>query len=117
MGEPTAGIEMDVRDGLAILRPWGALDLEGSTTIRPQLDQLIRAATARSFLVDLQQVNFLDVSGLRELLRVRDSIRSMGGQISIINGKPHVRRLLAIIGRVRGKGSCCSLSFLGTTRR
>lgn len=99
MVEQTAGIEMDVREGLAILRPWGTLDIGGAEQIRPHIDVMLGSGH-RSILVDLQHVHFIDASGLRELLRVRDLIRAQGGQVSIINGRPQVKRFLDVIGRL-----------------
>src|SRR5689334_22108373 len=97
MGAPAAGVELDINDNVAVLRPWGDLDVVGAAAIRPKLEELTNGHT-RQLLLDLQKVSFLDGSGLQELLRVFQHVRSLGGRVSIINGRPEVERLLTVTG-------------------
>ena len=99
MAEPAAGVEVDLLEGVTVVRPWGALDIAGAAVIRPRLEEAL-SGPSQSFLIDMQEVKFLDASGLREIIRVRDHVASRGGQMSVINGKPQVRRILEVLGRV-----------------
>lgn len=115
MGEPSAGVEVDLLEGLTVVRPWGALDITGAALIRPQLEQALNGSS-RLFLIDMGRVHFLDGSGLKEIMRARDLIRSRGGQMSVINGKPHIRRLLDVVGRVGARLPQWSLHALAARR-
>lgn len=98
MGAPAAGVELDINDdNVAVLRPWGELDVVGAAAIRPKLDELTTRHT-RQVLLDLQKVSFLDGSGLQELIRVFHHVRALGGRVSIINGRPEVEKLLTVTG-------------------
>lgn len=97
MGDQPAGIELDVHEQTAIMKPWGVLDVNGSAAIRPLMDNAVDSG-ANSFLFDLDHVSFLDGAGLQELLRFREAVNRRGKRLSIINGRPQVRRLFSVTG-------------------
>lgn len=100
MGETAAGLDLDLHERVAILKPWGVLDVNGSAAIRPLMDDAAKS-TAEHFLFDLGDVSFLDGSGLKEIVRFGEAISSRGGRISLINGRPQVQRLLSVTGSAR----------------
>lgn len=100
MGNQAAGLDLDMRDHTAIVRPWGVLDLGGSAVIRPLMDEAADSA-ASHFLFDLDRVSFLDGSGLQELLRFNAAVRQRGKRLSIINSGAQVRRLFLVTGSNR----------------
>lgn len=102
MENPTAGIHLEIEDDVAVLRPWGTLDIEGAEQIRSQVDGLL-GLDCDSVLLDLQHVGFMDASGLKELLRMRDAVRARGGALSVVNGKPQVRRFMDVVGHAAGR--------------
>lgn len=103
MGEPLAGIQVEIQDNVAVLRPWGVLDLEGAAEIRGTLDEAA-AAPANRYVMDLVNVSFMDGSGVHELLRVVSAVQSKGGHLSVVNPKPQFRRLLVLTGCARHLG-------------
>src|SRR6266508_1678182 len=49
-------------------------------------------------VVDLEQVSFLDSSGIGVLISVRRRIREHGGSLRLTAPSPHVRRVLELTG-------------------
>ncbi len=103
MGEPLAGLQLDFQNDVAVLKPWGTLDLMGAAAIRPFLDEAA-AAPCREYLVDMGGVSFIDGSGVRELMRVVDAAYNKGARMSIVNGSPRTKRLFALTGFLRKAG-------------
>lgn len=100
MGDAAAGIDVDLKDDVAILKPWGTLDLTGTTAIRTAIDTAL-TMQAGHFLIDLENVTFLDGAGLTELMRFREAIGLRGGKMSVINGRPQAQRLFWVTGSSR----------------
>jgi len=100
VGESMAGLTYDLKDDIAVLKPWGTLDLEGAAQIRGALDEAASKPATR-YLVDMQEVQFIDGSGLRELMRTLETVRARGARMSVINSKPQFARLLVLTGANR----------------
>ena len=60
----------------------------------PQLEAAIDAAPTLG--VDMTEVSFLDVSGLRVLLDAARRNRAAGGGFSVVRPSPMIRRLLEL---------------------
>src|SRR4051794_26857132 len=89
-------IETLHRDGAAILRPAGELDL----CTRDALVAACRRATRRRprrLLIDGSQIAFVDVAGLRALLECRRVARSAGARFALVQPSPALRRAIALV--------------------
>lgn len=93
--ECSAGLDYDVSDQTATVRPWGVLDVCGTASIRPQMESAL-GLSVNHFLFDLSRVSFLDGSGLQELMRFRDAVFERGARMSVVNGGSSFLRLLSI---------------------
>ena len=49
-------------------------------------------------ILDLSGLEFIDVTGLRVLLRARERARGAGIELAVINASRGVRRLLSVTG-------------------
>jgi anti-anti-sigma factor len=89
-------IDSSTRDDALVLRVEGEVDL---WTVHRFGDALAaaQASGARSILVDLDRVTFMDSSGLHMLVQyaVRDEMR---GRLTVTQGSPQVRRLFQVSG-------------------
>jgi anti-anti-sigma factor len=84
------------RDDEVIVALRGDVDLATAPLLEAELAQgTIR--DARLVVVDLERVAFMDLSGLRPLLRLAKPARA-GREISITTGPPAVQRLLDLSG-------------------
>jgi anti-sigma B factor antagonist len=86
-------IKIERRDDATVLRVIGEVDLATA----PLLDEKLRATTAGTVIVDLDQVAFMDSSGLRVLVEHTRG-RENGGQLLVTRGSPQVHRLFEVSG-------------------
>jgi anti-sigma B factor antagonist len=69
---------------------------EGTLTVRDALQELIRAGN-RKFLVNLADVDYIDSSGLGELVTLFTTVRKEAdGQVKLLNLTRRIRDLLQI---------------------
>ena len=71
----------------------GEVDLATARELRDELERLVQSGCLR-LRVDLAQVSFMDVAGLRALIDARDYLAAIGGELSIGSQSPLVQRLL-----------------------
>lgn len=74
------------------LRLSGELDIERAV----QLDHVLRKACAQAFLVvlDVKGLTFMDTAGLHVIVDASVRARCLGRQLVVLQGPPHVERLL-----------------------
>lgn len=78
-----------------VIQPAGVLDLTQAGQLRNQVDDAINAG-ARSILIDLKEVTFMDSSGLAALVIALKSIRAAGGQLCVCSMNSQVRLLFEL---------------------
>jgi anti-anti-sigma factor len=81
-----------------VLALHGELDMAST----PRLQSVIDAeeATAKTIVLDLQQLQFIDSTGLRTILTTRERCREGGRAFAITRGSEQVQRLLSVTGLV-----------------
>jgi stage II sporulation protein AA (anti-sigma F factor antagonist) len=85
------------RTALVALR--GELDIATVPRVAEALDALDPAADGiRHVVLDLRDLTFIDLFGLRELLRNDDYARSNRHNFAVVRGNPAIDRLLEITG-------------------
>jgi len=84
-------------DDIVIIDLSGRITIgEGTLTVRDSLQDLIRAGN-RKFLVNLAEVDYIDSSGLGELVTCFTTVRKEeNGQVKLLNLTRRVRDLLQI---------------------
>lgn len=93
---PFFDIEIVERDHTLILKVRGELDLATAPLLNERLEQA-EAANPPIVLVDLDQVEFMDSTGLHVLL-ARFAHNGNGTRYSLTRGSPQVRRLFEVAG-------------------
>ena len=90
------GVRYDLRDGLVRILVRGELDL----LTAPVLEDALVSLEGRSepIVVDLSDLSFLDVSGLRALALAGRRAREKGCRFALTECGPMVRRLLELTG-------------------
>ena len=81
------------------LRLTGEFDLGAEEFFERTVDQLSREA--RSLVVDLSSLEFIDSSGLRALLRMWERSRADGFDVAVVPGAEQVRHSMALTGMDR----------------
>ncbi|HUB73013.1 MAG TPA: STAS domain-containing protein [Solirubrobacteraceae bacterium] len=83
--------------GRAVVALAGELDMASAETLQQALDaQELSAEPA--VVLDLQQLQFIDSTGLRAVLAALERCRGRGQEFAITPGSPQVQRLLSITG-------------------
>ena len=83
-------------DDVVILDLSGRITIgEGTVLLRNHINKLLEAGDAK-FLLNLADVNYIDSSGLGELVTAFTTVRGKGGQLKLLNLTRRVRDLLQI---------------------
>jgi anti-anti-sigma factor len=79
-----------------ILRLDGELDLASAPRLQSAIDASLAARAV--VVLDLQQLQFIDSTGLRVILSARARSRACGHELAITPGSQQVQRLLSVTG-------------------
>jgi anti-sigma B factor antagonist len=79
----------------------GELDLVAEARLTPRMDMLT-CLEQPVIVMDLGGVTFMDVCGLRLLLRALARVRERGGNLRIVPGTQLVARILRLTGTAAG---------------
>jgi anti-sigma B factor antagonist len=83
-------------DGITIVDCSGRITLgEGSVTLRDTVSQLL-AKNQKKILLNLGDVNYIDSSGIGELVSAFTTVRKQGGDLKLLNLTKKVHDLLQI---------------------
>jgi anti-anti-sigma factor len=89
------GIDTREDGDLVVLSLTGEFDLAGVPKFDAALAQ-VEAAAPRVLVVDLNDLAFMDSSGLRSLVMADERARKAGRRLAIVPGPPVVRRVFEI---------------------
>ncbi len=83
-------------DGVTIVDCSGRITLgEGSITLRDTVSQLLTKGQ-KKILLNLGEVNYIDSSGIGELVSAFTTVRKQGGELKLLNLTKKVHDLLQI---------------------
>jgi anti-sigma B factor antagonist len=87
----TRGVE-----GVTIVDLRGRIDFgDGSKRLRETLDDLVTRGT-KNVLLNMKEVDFVDSSGIGEMVRGHVQLAKIGGQLKLVNLSKHVHMLLQV---------------------
>ncbi len=78
-----------------VIQPSGLLDGTKATQVRKEIDEIVSSG-ASVVLIDLQEVTFIDSSGLGALVSALKSVRAAGGKLFICSINAQVRMLFEL---------------------
>ncbi|MBZ4321489.1 STAS domain-containing protein [Streptomyces huiliensis] len=85
-----------VAGGAVTIELSGEIDILAEQELGPRLEALAGRRRA-DLVIDLRGVTFLDASGLRLLLRVRNRVARGGGRLRVVRGGPRVSKVIRIV--------------------
>jgi len=91
LGQPNT-VEVEVRDGVAVLTLCGELDLWMADLVRLRFDDLDGDVE-----VDCAGLTFMDAAGIRLLLEMDRNCRARGAKLVVVSPPRCVTRLLALV--------------------
>jgi anti-anti-sigma factor len=95
---PSSQLSLEVRreGAVAVVLARGDIDLSTLVKASAALDGA--RAGARSLILDLREVGFMDTSGLRLIIEEQRRAAATGYQFAVIRGSRRVQRLFEIAG-------------------
>src|SRR5450432_1782381 len=81
------------------LQAIGELDLAATPKLHEQIGALL-AAGSEQLVIDLRRVTFIDLTGVRLLLKLAQDASDDGWRLSLIQAHGQVRRILTLTGAV-----------------
>lgn len=87
--------EVSHRDGWVVLRARGELDLAGAPALRREILQVI-ADGAQRLIIDLDQVDLIDSTGLGVLIGAVRRLGLSGGELRLVCSVPRLLQVFAI---------------------
>lgn len=94
-------IEPRVTRDTLVIRVGGEMDLKVSGEFRSEIDRLLDEFESRNLILDLQDVTFIDSSGLGVILGRYKKVANCGGKMAISGARPQVFRILELSGVLR----------------
>jgi len=88
-------IDRRTSNGITILDFHGKLTIEVTAQVRKAVADLLEAGR-KNILLNLEDVSFMDSSGIGELVRSYHRVMREGGQVRLLNLTKKMRELLAI---------------------
>lgn len=81
-----------------IIKPKGKLDIVGAATLQQRIDKLVKfgTKTQKIWLIDLENVNYINHFGLSTLVVARRQAQNEGCRLLLRNLKPAVQMMLEI---------------------
>ena len=98
----TFQLSEDVVEGIPVLHLAGEIDLAAAPALRDRLvalaQQLAAGGGAPGVVLDLDQVSFIDSTGLSVLVAAHSRLGESGRQLRVAAAPPRVRRVLELTG-------------------
>jgi anti-sigma B factor antagonist len=95
--EETFRCEVVAEREVARVLPHGELDLATTSVLKSTLDELFDAGLPH-IVLDLQELTFIDSTGLRMVVRAKRTARERDVRLDLLPGPPDVHRLFEITG-------------------
>jgi anti-anti-sigma factor len=92
-------LRVNVRQGedRVVLGLYGELDLASAPFLAQEIESAA-SATSAPVVLDLEELQFIDSTGLRIILSAHERFKERGQEFALTRGSQQVQRLLAITG-------------------
>lgn len=91
-------IELDVRETVLCIRLSGELDHHAAEDLRTKVTEILAANPIKHILLNLENLAFMDSSGLGVILGRYKQIKAAGGEMVVCAISPAVQRLFDMSG-------------------
>lgn len=90
-------VDIEAADGRARIALSGELDIASASRMEDELSRL-QAQSPKLLVLDLRELEFMDSTGLRLIVRADEAARAGGTRFVIVRGPEPVQRVFQIVG-------------------
>ena len=90
------GVSVERSGATSHLRVSGELDLTGVARVENALDRIFQAPTTRRIVFDLCRLGFLDLAGLRTILRADQRARAAAVELVVVRPRGVANRIFTL---------------------
>ncbi|AGA69811.1 anti-anti-sigma factor [Desulfitobacterium dichloroeliminans LMG P-21439] len=94
-------IDKKIERQTLLLHLRGELDMNTSESLRQAIDSEIERRGVRTVILNLEEISFIDSSGLGVILGRYKKLLPMGGKIIITRVPPHIYKIMELSGLPR----------------
>lgn len=98
LGGMVLNLEKKIERLTLILRLNGELDMHTASMVRQAIDIEIEKRGIRTVILNLEEVRFVDSSGLGVILGRYKKLLPLGGKLKISNVPPHIYKIMELSG-------------------
>ena len=91
-------MEKKIERQTLLLRLDGDLDMKSSEQLRQLIDSEIERRGIRTVILNMQNVQFIDSSGLGVILGRYKKLTPLGGKLKICSVPPHILKIMELSG-------------------
>ena len=91
-------MEHERRQGTLLVRLTGELDHFSAQKVRRELDLLIADPGVKRLVMDLEEMTFMDSSGIGVILGRYRALNERGGSVAVKNMNPQVEKVFLLSG-------------------
>lgn len=82
--------------GVFILSSAGSLDTNTYSILEKQVDSILEGSS-KVIIFDMEHLNYISSMGVRVILKARKALEERGGNVVLLNLKPHIKKVFDII--------------------
>jgi anti-sigma B factor antagonist len=82
--------------GVFVLSSEGSLDTNTYSILEKQVDSILEG-TPKAIIFNMEYLNYISSMGVRVILKARKALEKRGGNIVLLNLKPHIKKVFDII--------------------
>ncbi len=98
LGGMVLKLEKKIERLTLLLRLDGELDMHTASVVRQAIDLEIEKRGIRTVILNLQDVQFVDSSGLGVIIGRYKKLLPLGGKLKITNVPPHILKIMELSG-------------------
>lgn len=79
----------------------GEIDHHSAVAVRSNIDDMIRTKRPMELIIDMSAVDFMDSSGLGLIMGRFNTMREIGGSVTVADPNPGIERIMSLAGLER----------------
>ncbi len=93
-------VDVERKDGIAVVKVEGEIDLYTSSHFRNELHKLIDEGYNK-LIISLDNVGYIDSTGLGILIGTLKRLKEVGGKLTVVCSSPQIKKVFTITGLVK----------------